>query len=260
MAPDSISDERLAVQLERLLVALTSSSPILIPDSQIELLHTIVETAARIFGAAAASIALVNEKENTLVFEVAYGAGNDSLEGLSIPIDSGIAGYVAMTGQPIAVSDVSHDPRFQKNFAESTGYVPRSILASPLLSEDRVIGVMEVLDKIEAPFFNLQDMELLGLFARQAAIAIHQSQRNERFGFIFLNRLKLIMSDSNSEKAELLGVLESAQREAEENRSMIQLTELLGKIQEFGESEFQAALAVLEAMLTYWRSQKRYSR
>ena len=119
-------DDRLENQLQRLFVSLQAASPLVISDTQDELLRSIVETAARIFGAAAASIALVNENENTLVFKVAFGEGNATLEGLSIPIDSGIAGYVAMTGQPIAISDVSHDPRFHKSFAESTGYVPRS--------------------------------------------------------------------------------------------------------------------------------------
>ncbi len=256
----SDSEVRLASQLQRLLVALTSSSRLLVPNAQVGLLRSIVETAAKIFGAAAASIALVNEKEDTLVFKVAYGAGNDSLEGLSIPIDSGIAGYVAMTGQPIAVSDVSHDPRFHKIFAESTGYVPRSILATPLISEDRVIGVMEVLDKIEAPFFNLQDMELLGLFAQQAAIAIYQSQEIEQFGLVFLQGLNAIVSGSDGEKTELLGVFERVQRAAEDNLPLFQLTGILEQIQEFGAEEFQASLDVLKALLAYWRSQKRHSK
>jgi GAF domain-containing protein len=250
-------DDRLESQLQRLFVSLQAASPLVISDTQDELLRSIVETAARIFGAAAASIALVNENENMLVFKVAYGEGNATLEGLSIPIDSGIAGYVAMTGQPIAISDVSHDPRFHKSFAESTGYVPRSILASPLLSEDRVIGVMEVLDKIKAPYFNLQDMELLGLFAQQAAIAIHQSLQVEQFGQLFLYELKRIISESTGDTAELLGIVEKSQRVSKDNQHLAQLISLLAQIQAFGDAEFRASLQVLNAMLEYWQSQKR---
>ena len=152
------------------------------PRSNDELLRSIVEAAQGIFGAAAASIALVNEKQQTLDFKVSVGAGNENVVGMSIPLGKGIAGYVAMTGQPIAISNLQQDARFNKDFAQSTGYVPRSILATPLLRGDQVIGVMEVLDKIDAPSFGMQDMELLGIFARQAAIAIHQSQQYEQIG------------------------------------------------------------------------------
>ncbi len=254
-------DNKLADQIEKLIVSLHASSRLLIPDTQDQLLRSIVETAARIFGAAAASIALVDESSSTLVFKVAFGAGNEALEGLHIPMDNGIAGYVAMTGQPIAVSDVSHDPRFNLSFAESTGYVPRSILACPLLSEERVIGVMEVLDKIEAPNFTLQEMELLGLFARQAAIAISQSQQVEMYGEVFLQCLKnTLMADPTSNSTEFLAVIEESQRLAAENSDLSRAVELLTQIQAFGEAERHTSIQVLGSLLEYWQSQKRYIR
>ncbi len=103
---------------------------------------------ARIFGAGAASILLVNEADQTLEFVIATGETQKAVVGLTMPLDKGIAGYVAMTGQPIAVSKVQQDARFHAEVAIRTGYMPDSILAAPLLSGDRVIGVMEVLDKI----------------------------------------------------------------------------------------------------------------
>ena len=120
-----------------------------------------------------------------------------------------------------------------------------------------MIGVMEVLDKIEAPYFNLQDMELLGLFAQQAAIAIHQSQQVEQFGKLFLYELKRIVSESTGDKAKLLGIVEKSQRVSKDNQHLAQLISLLAQIQEFGDAEFRASLQVLNAMLEYWQSQTR---
>ena len=169
-------DTTLVEQLGRMVQVLASTGRSVLPGSPDALLLSIVEAAAKIFGAGAASILLVNESEGVLEFKVTWGASDHDLVGTRIPIDQGIAGYVAMTGQPIAVSNVEQDARFNVNFAKSTGYVPKCILATPLIAGERVLGVMEVLDKIEAASFGMQDMELLGIFAHQAALAIEQAQ------------------------------------------------------------------------------------
>jgi GAF domain-containing protein len=255
---EPVDGNRLADQLSRLLVALEASGRAVLPGSQDELLRSIVETAARIFGAAAASIALVNEKEQTLEFKVSVGQGNDNVEGMSIPLDTGIAGYVAMTGQPIAISDVQRDARFNQAFARSTGYVPRSILATPLVSDERIIGVMEVLDKIEAPYFDMQDMELLGLFARQAAIAIHQSQLLEQFGEILILGLKsLAVEDAVADASQILGVLETARAQRALNPEIVALVNFFNKILSMGEAESRVSLQILNALADYWRSRSR---
>src|SRR5512142_736589 len=163
-------EHKLAEQLRRLLLSIEASGQTVLSGSSDALLNSIVEAAAQIFGAASASILLVNEEEQILEFKVACGRVEQNVMGAKFPLDKGIAGYVAMTGQPIATSHASQDARFDRDFAASTGYVPESILATPLLSGDRVIGVMEVLDKINASSFGIQDMELLGIFARQAAL------------------------------------------------------------------------------------------
>jgi len=254
----STQEHKLAAQLERLLFSIQASSRTILPGSQDDLLQSIVETAARIFGAAAASIALVNEEKGTLEFKVAFGAGNENVVGMSIPLDSGIAGYVTMTGQPIAISDVSKDARFHQSFAKSTGYVPRSILATPLLSNERVIGVMEVLDKIEAPSFNIQDMELLGMFAHQAAIAIHQSQQMEQFGTLFLDELKrLVLADSSQDSAEILGVLENAQDQPAQKPEWFALADFFNKVYAMGENESKVCFQILTALSDYWQSRPR---
>jgi len=75
------------------------------------------------------------------------------------------------------VEDVVQDPRFGREAAESTGFVPKGLMAVPLLHEERVLGVLEVLDRPQEARFTLAEMELLGLFANQAAIALDLLQR-----------------------------------------------------------------------------------
>lgn len=136
------------------------------------LLQSIVEVARAIFGARAASIMLLDEQTNELVFEAVTGEGEDTLVGRRIPSGTGIAGWVAESGQPLVIEDVAADPRFAVEQAKRTGYVPRGLMAAPLLREDRVLGVLNVLDRPERRRFSVAEMELLGLFANQAAVAL----------------------------------------------------------------------------------------
>lgn len=139
-------------------------------------LRSVVEATVALFDAEAASIALYNAETGRLVFEVAAGEQGQGVIGLSIAPDQGIAGYTFTTGQALAVSDVERDARFGRATAERTGYVPRSILAVPLLDDHGTIGVLQVLDKRSAAAFSLRDVELAGVFARQASVAIRASR------------------------------------------------------------------------------------
>jgi signal transduction protein with GAF and PtsI domain len=108
-----------------------------------------VEATRALFGAAACSIALVDDDGGTLEFVASDGAGAEEIVGVKIPVSRGIAGWAAMSGQPIAVRDVQEDPRFAREVAESTRYVPTAIYAAPMLDPDgEVLGVASVLDPV----------------------------------------------------------------------------------------------------------------
>ena len=141
-------------------------------DVETRLLQSIVDATVRLFDAEAASIALFEPDPDRLEFRVAAGEQGAGAIGLSVPPTQGIAGFVYSTGQALALSDVANDPRFNRDAAEQTGYVPRSIAAAPLLDEHGTQGVLQVLDKHSSPTFSLRDMELLAVFARQATVAI----------------------------------------------------------------------------------------
>jgi len=137
-----------------------------------ELLQSVVDTARAIFGAAASSVFLLEEERNELVFQSVSGQGEDVLVGRRFPADSGIAGWVAMSGEPMIVDDLSRNSAFDRDFARSTAYVPQSLMAAPLTHGDRVLGVLEVLDPVPQARSSLSELDLLVLFARQAAVAL----------------------------------------------------------------------------------------
>ncbi len=137
-----------------------------------ELLQSIVEVARAIFSAKASSIFLHDATTDELVFEAVAGEGSESLIGTRIPSSTGIAGWVLVTRQPLVIDDLTKDPRFARDTAESTGYVPKGMMSAPLLHEDAALGVLNVLDRPQRSKFSLQEMDLLGLFANQAAIAL----------------------------------------------------------------------------------------
>ncbi len=144
------------------------------------LLQSIVEVARAIFKARASSIFLLDEESDELVFEAVAGEGSESLVGRRFPSSTGIAGFVLVSRQPLVIEDVLADPRFSRETAESTGFVPKGLMAAPLLHEERALGVLEVLDRPKEARFTLAEMELLGLFANQAAIALDLLQRARR--------------------------------------------------------------------------------
>jgi GAF domain-containing protein len=123
---------------------------------------------------------LLDEETDELVFEAVAGEGEGDLIGMRFPADTGIAGWVLTTHQPLIVDDLSSDTRWSRTAAESTGYVPKSMMAVPLLVDERALGVLNVLDRPAESRVRLSEVDLLGQFANQAAIALDLLQRARR--------------------------------------------------------------------------------
>jgi GAF domain-containing protein len=149
-------------------------------DGYRSLLRATVEVARAIFRAKAASVFLLDEETDELVFAAVAGEGAETLIGQRFPADTGVAGWVLVTRQPLVVEDLTKDTRFSREAAESTGFVPKGLMAVPLLAEEQALGVLEVLDRPQQTRFSLAEMDLLGLFANQAAIALELLQRARR--------------------------------------------------------------------------------
>ena len=181
-------------------------------DAHRDLLQATVEVARGIFAARASSVFLYDEETDELVFEAVAGEGSETLIGQRIPSSTGIAGWVLVTRQPLVLEDVAQDPRFAHDVAETTGFVPRGLMAAPLLHEEDAVGVLEVLDRPEQSHFSLEEMELLGLFANQAAISLDLLRR--------ARRARAVLEDGEADAVALarlagrLDALEGAKRKA----------------------------------------------
>ena len=143
------------------------------PDNLERELQAAVTGIRGVFGAAACSFAQVEPDGATLRFAAAEGAGAEEIVGVTLPVSRGIVGWVAMSGEPIQVADVASDRRFARDVAESTNYVPSTIMAAPVLdAHGDTAGVVEVLDPAEAapgaPARDAgRDLAILGLLASQ---------------------------------------------------------------------------------------------
>lgn len=211
------------------------------------LLVGIVEAAQRIFDAGAASILILDHETDELVFEAAR---EKEIIGMRIPSHRGIAGWVMMTGEPIAVSDVRRDPRFAADFAQSTGYMPKSIMAAPLIVGEDIEGVIEILDKSNEGTFGLDDMDLLGLFAHPASIAVEQARTVGAIGSMLLRELERLAVERGND-----AVATTARAVANEGSALAEqtlaLARLIHTLSRRGERGRQLALDVLTSVARY---------
>jgi putative methionine-R-sulfoxide reductase with GAF domain len=142
------------------------------PNASRSLLEAVVHTAAGVFGAAAASIALIDETTGELVYQSAWGAGAREIVGVRLPPGAGIAGKVVEMGAAEAVPDCRTDPRFAARIAAGTGYVPYTMIVVPLKRGDRSIGALSILDRRDGKPYQQADLEPAALFADLAVKAI----------------------------------------------------------------------------------------
>jgi GAF domain-containing protein len=146
-----------------------------VPVREEALLTAVVTTAAVVLDAQAASVALHDPATDRLVFAAAAGPAAGDVVGLAIDASAGIAGYAFSTGQPLALADAAADPRFDRSVAEATGYVPRSILATPLTDDAGTVGVLEVLDR-RGGSFTLRDLDIAAAIAREATTVVRHGR------------------------------------------------------------------------------------
>jgi GAF domain-containing protein len=221
-------------------------------DAEQALLQTIVDATVALFEAEASSIALFERDPDRLEFRVAAGAQGAGAVGLSIPPTRGITGFVFSTGQPLALSDVSSDPRFDRAAAERTGYVPRSIAAVPLADQDQIVGVLQVLDKHTSPTFSLRDMELLAVFARQAAAAI-RAARVQRDTHRLLSSVLARLGDGEVSDAEIDTVVSEATLglDTDEEIPFWQLVDRVSQLRNLTDRELRMVSDILEVVAAH---------
>jgi GAF domain-containing protein len=255
-----LADERFAEELKEALTLAASSGTIAAPVAHSRLLEMVVETAASVIPSQAASLFLIDEEAGELVFEVALGSKAAEVRKFRVRLGHGIAGLVAVSGQPMAISDAKSDPRPAADIAESVGYEPESILCVPLFYDEGVIGVLELMDREGASSYSAKDMATLGLFAKQAAVAIEQSRNQQGLGTLLVSVIRSLGGDPDHRDEVLLEASRTFAARVEEDapyRRTLELAALVREISQQGEEEHRACRAILEGFAGYLRSRPR---
>lgn len=189
LAPDALetTDREALLRLVRAVIRVGGILDSVYNPSQV--LEMIMIESERAVDAEASSLLLYDPETNELTFEVAHGGKDEEVKKVRLAIDeNSIAGTAAMTRSPVNVPDVRYDPRWNWTVDETTRFFTRSILAVPMLRQDRLIGILEVLNKKGEGGFGSADTNILMLLGSLAAMAIenaHLYQKNlqaERLG------------------------------------------------------------------------------
>jgi diguanylate cyclase (GGDEF)-like protein len=145
-----------------------------------EVLRLVMGRAQDLLKASRFSLLLLDDQARELRFEVAAGPGADRLSTLRLQLGEGIAGWVAREGQPVLVQEVTRDPRFSPRHDALTGQTSHSLIAVPLVSKGRTLGVIEVVSGVGERELTPEDLLTVQALADHAAIAIENAQAFER--------------------------------------------------------------------------------
>lgn len=231
------------------------------PGGEERLLQSIVDATVRLFDAEAASIALFERDPDRLEFRVAAGPRGAGAIGKSVKPSQGVAGFVFSTGQALALSDVVSDPRFDRKTAEKTGYVPRSIAAVPLTDEQGTHGVLQVLDKKGSATFDLRDMELIGVFAAQAATAIAVTRAQRELPQLLRAAFARASGDRLTD-AQLDALVSAASEDMDldADSPYWRLADQVAQLRGLGEAELSLVSDVLAAVAAHAAARRAHSR
>ena len=203
------------------------------------------------FEAAACSVALVEPDGATLRFVAADGIGAEAIVGVTMPVSRGIAGWVAMAGEPIRVADVATDTRFARDVAESTDYVPTTILAAPVVdSSGETAGVIEVLDPGGESRESGRDLSVLGLVASQLAAVVRLGAMYDALGAGLLRTLA--DPEATGQFDEALASVD----DPESGLALRDLAESFRELAEAGPSTARLAQRVLAEVAAFARSSR----
>jgi len=241
--------------LSEALAAAVLAEEIAAPTSHSRLLELILETAAATLAADAGAVWVVDPEVHDLRCDAAIGGRADEVLKLRLPLGHGIAGGVAVSGLPLAVSHASKDERWAKDIGQLVGYVPDSIACVPLFDDDDLVGALELLDKEGGESFSSADLHLLGFFGQQAAITVHHSRAKLSAGALLAAAIGgEDAADSPDEEFRRFG----DQLQLDPTfRASLELAHLVREIAEAGDRELGLCRELLSDFAAYLRSRPR---
>lgn len=169
------------------------------------LLKKIGISSERLLNSEASSIMLKVDGADQLYFKSATGERSNAIKTMRVPMGKGIAGWVAKEQKPLIINDVDADNRFTRDFDKTSGFHTRSIICVPMVIEDDLVGVVEVLNKVGTDGFNNTDLNLLSSLAGLAAVAVTNAKLVENQKNFFTNILELLVTAIEARDVKALG-------------------------------------------------------
>lgn len=145
-----------------------------------EVLDIAMKWAEEFMDAEASSVYELDEEKNQLFVRLARGEKKEPIQGITLKVGEGIAGFVAQSGRPMVVQDVEKEGRFSDKFDKSTGFQTRALISVPLILRNKTIGVLQVINKKSNQPFTDHDLELLNGMAPHIAMAIENAKLYHR--------------------------------------------------------------------------------
>lgn len=215
----------------------------------------VLEISSARLKAEGASVLVRDADTEDLHFLVATGKVAEKLKGLKVPAGKGIAGFVFLSGQQIAISDVASEASFYDKIDQKTGYTTQILLATPLRYNEETIGVLEYVNRTgDPPYkpFSSEEVDEAAVFAEVIAplVNTYESVR------AFRNLSEKMISQKEIDLSEVRSWLRSI-RTSEEYREMTELALLVNELSKKGEEERNLCKEIIESILKYSK-QKNY--
>ncbi len=158
------------------------------------LLSQIMGEARKIMNTEGVSLLLINKNTGELIFHTVTGKKSSKIKSIKIPSGKGIAGWIVDNKKSLIVNDVRKDKRFYQGTDKKTGFKTYNLIGAPLMSNDKVIGAIEAVNKKGHIPFEQDDMDVFVALANMAAIAIQNAQYYKELHQLFLNTVKTIVN------------------------------------------------------------------
>ena len=145
-----------------------------------------IEAATHLMDAEAGSLLLIDEEKQELFFEVALGKQGEQIREIRLSMGEGIAGWVASTGKPLILDDVQSDTRFSRRADEKSSFKTRNMICVPVKIHEKVIGVLQAMNKANNERFTQWDLEDFQSLSDQVGIAIENANLYKELKEAFL--------------------------------------------------------------------------
>ena len=148
------------------------------------LLKKIVSAAEELIETEAASIMLLDEGTGKLRFAIASNIKPHEMEDIVVPLEGSIAGWIVMHGEPRVIEDVAQETNHWQGVDDAIEFHTRNLLGVPMRTHDKVIGVLQAVNKVNEQRFTDDDIIMLRTLASQAGVAIENARLFQQSDFI----------------------------------------------------------------------------